>query len=114
MQNTFFFPLHKIHKRKINTTYDHIKATNGMLNDAVLQLPQHYLLSKCHTVSQFVHSIISFKAQRKSTSFPVQIFIKLTNTQEHQVQISCTEFHPNDTINMECMDRNSCAPLSKL
>jgi hypothetical protein len=50
--------LHKIHKRKINTTYDHINAINGMLHDDVYKLPLCYLLSKCHTVSQFVHSII--------------------------------------------------------
>jgi hypothetical protein len=87
MQNTFLFLLHKIHKIKINTTYDHNSATNGMLHDAVHKLPLCYLLSKCHTFSQFVHSIISFKAQRKSTSFPMPIFMKLTNTQEHQVQI---------------------------
>jgi len=70
MQNIFFFPLHKIHKMKINTTYDHIKAKNGMLHDAVHQLPLCYFLSKCHTVSQFVHSITSFKAQRKILPSP--------------------------------------------
>ena len=70
-----------------NTTYNHIMATNGILHDAVHKLPLCSLLSKCHTVSQYVHSIISFKTHRKSTSFPVPIFMKPTNAQEHKVQI---------------------------
>ena len=42
------------------------------------------------------------------------IFKKLTNTQNHYVQICCSECHPNWTLNVESMDINPrMSPLVK-
>jgi len=43
-----------------------------------------------------------------------QIFMKLKNAQQHYVQIICTDFQPNWTINFESTSRNSCKALSKV
>lgn len=51
-------------------------------------------------------------------TFPVPIFMKLTNAQQHCVQISYTEFYPHRTINIEIVDINlgklSFLPLSNV
>jgi hypothetical protein len=44
--------------------------------------------------------------EKYSVAFPVPIFTKLTNAQQHYVQIACTEFHPNWTKNVENTHRN--------
>jgi hypothetical protein len=44
---------------------------------------------------------------------PASIFTKIINAQQHYVQICYTEFHQNHKINVESMDRNSFAPVSK-
>jgi hypothetical protein len=44
----------------------------------------------------------------KSAAFPVAIFVKLTNAQQHNTQISDTRFQPNQTINVESTKINLC------
>jgi hypothetical protein len=39
-------------------------------------------------------------------TFPLLMVMKLTNTERDYVQISCTEFHSNQTISEENMDRS--------
>jgi len=49
----------------------------------------------------------------KSMAFSALVFMKLTNFQQHYVQISFTEFHPNGTINVKVAGRNPFIPLSR-
>jgi hypothetical protein len=51
---------------------------------------------------------------KKSMSFPVPVFVKLSNVQQHHVQISCTKFNLNLTANVESMDRILIVALSKV
>jgi len=74
----------------------------------------HSLLSKCYTLLQHTCRCNFSYACRKCTTFPVQIFTKLINAQQHYVQIICTDFQPNWTINFESTSRNSCKALSKV
>jgi hypothetical protein len=39
-------------------------------------------------------------ASHKSTTFPAPMFVKFINAQQHYVQISYTDVHPNRTINV--------------
>ena len=55
----------------------------------------------------------NFVYTHKKVSFPVPVFMKLSNVQHH-VQISCTKFHLNWTVNVESMDRILFMPLSKV
>jgi len=98
MQNTFFFLLHKTHEMKINTIYYHINATNGTLHDAVHKLPLCYLLSKSHTVSQCVHSIISLRPKDRVFPSPCQFSWNSQILKSIKYRYSCTEFHWNYTI----------------
>jgi hypothetical protein len=41
------------------------------------------------------------------------IVTKRTNVHQHYVQVSCTEFHQNLTINLQSIYRHLFAPLSK-
>ena len=46
----------------------------------------------------------------KCTEFPLPIVMKLANAQ-HDVQISDTEFHSNQTVSEENMEVDSCPEL---
>jgi hypothetical protein len=71
---------------------------------------RHSLLPKCHTVSRYTRvNVISLDADN-STAFAASIFTTLTNDQQRCVQICCTEFHVNRTINVGKMDTVTCAP----
>ena len=54
-----------------------------------------------------------FHSRNKNRAFNVQNFTKPTNSRQHYMQISCTEFHPNRKISAECTYRNSFTPLHK-
>lgn len=45
--------------------------------------------------------------------FSAQIFMTLTNAEQHTLQISYTKFHPNHTINVETTHRKSFMPYIK-
>jgi len=47
-------------------------------------------------------------------AFPKQIFMKLTNFQQHCEQISYIEFCPNLTTDVQSMDTNSLTLWSKV
>jgi len=49
----------------------------------------------------------------KKYGFSAQIFMKLTNVQQHYLQISCTKFYPNLTMNVGTKHRNSFMPYIK-
>jgi hypothetical protein len=53
-------------------------------------------------------------AHNQSAAFPVTIFIKTTNAQQHYVPVPYNEFHPNQTINVESTDTNSFTPISRV
>ena len=49
-------------------------------------------------------------AHKKSMAFPAEIFMKLTNAQQHYVQLSYTTFHPSGTINLGSTNMGSFKP----
>jgi hypothetical protein len=49
-----------------------------------------------------------------TAAFLVPIFAKLTNGQQLCLQISCSEFQPNGTMNVGSADSNPFTPLSKV
>jgi len=58
----------------------------------------------CQHVTLFHGSrlhVIAFMSTQKSIAFAAPIFTKLTNVQQHYVQITYTNFHPNRTIYVE-------------
>jgi hypothetical protein len=70
-------------------------------------LQRHSLLSKCHTLSQYRRKCIFNNGHKKSMAFATMISKKLTHAQQHSVQISYTNFHPNWTLGMETTGRTS-------
>jgi len=56
----------------------------------------------------------SFMSLSQLFLFRAPIFPKLTIAQRYYVEISCTEFHPNRSGNMESANENSFTPLSEL
>ena len=66
-----------------------------------------------HGISRYTRKCNFVYAHKKRSIFLALIFTKLTNTQQHYVQASYTEFHPNRTVYLECMDTHSFVPASK-
>lgn len=67
------------------------------------------------TIRRCTHRCNLTHAHKNSTDLPAPIFFtKLAGAQEHYGQISCTEFHPDRTINVEITERNACTLLSKV
>jgi hypothetical protein len=46
-------------------------------------------------------------------AFSALVFVKLTNVQQHYVEISYTEFYPNGTINVKAAGRNPFILLNR-
>jgi hypothetical protein len=63
-------------------------------------------------ISWYIHKC-NYNYDHKRYGLPAQILIKLTNVQQHSLQISYTKFHPTQTINVETTD-NSFMPLRKI
>jgi len=84
------------------------KIANGALRDAVLTLYNGIL--SCQHATQ-IHSPREEVTSRTPTTnarpFAVPIFTKHTNAQQHYVQVSGTEFHPNRSINVKNSDSKS-------
>jgi hypothetical protein len=71
------------------------------------------MYSDAHILSRLLHFqriILFYGARVNATSFMsirnVPVFIKLINDQHHHLQISYTELHIYQAINVECTDRN--------
>jgi hypothetical protein len=90
-------------------------------------LPRWALLSKCHTVSWYMHKYYFIYTHKKSTAFLAHQcreghtyefhenhFMKRITAQQHYVQILHTKFLPNQTLHLESTNRNSLMPLSKI
>jgi hypothetical protein len=58
--------------------------------------------------------VIAFMSIHKSIAFAAPIFTKLTNAQQHYVQITDTIFYPNRTIHVEITWRNSFTSFRKV
>jgi hypothetical protein len=95
-----------------NPSYKCNKIANGLL---------HYVAHRCSKVLYFKNAtcfhgryinVISTMSIKKC-SFSAQIFMKLTNIQQHSLQISCIKFHPHQTFNVQTTYRNSFMPYIK-
>jgi hypothetical protein len=51
--------------------------------------------------------------RKKIMPFPASIFTKFAKAQQHYIQISYIEYHPNWTINVESTDINLFISISK-
>jgi hypothetical protein len=68
---------------------------------------------KIHTVSRYTSKYHFPYAHTKRTAFPMPIFTKLTNVQQHYAQISYKGSHPTWTINVGSTNRNSLTCVTK-
>lgn len=88
------------------------KIADGLLH-SVAQSPctvLYFYNATCfHGTNINVISIMSIK----KGGFAAQIFMKLTNVQQHSLQISYTKFHPNHTINVETTHKKSFMSYTK-
>jgi hypothetical protein len=66
-----------------------------------------FFTSKYRMVLRYTYKCIVTYVHTKTTAFPAVIFTKLSISQQHYVQISCTEFHPNRTVNVNSRGRNT-------
>jgi hypothetical protein len=58
--------------------------------------------------------LTSIYDHKKSTAFLAPSFTKLANDQQHYVQMYHSGHHPDWTINLEIVDKNSFTPLSRV
>jgi len=79
------------------------KITGGALRHAAHKL---YLQNAVRFHSTRVN-VISIAPHNTSTAFRQPVFMKLTHCQQHYVQISYTEFHPNLLVNVGSTDRQT-------
>jgi hypothetical protein len=63
-------------------------------------------------ISWYIHKC-NFNYDHKGCGFPAQVFTKLTNVQQHSLQISYTKLHLTQTIDVETTD-NSFMPPRKI
>jgi hypothetical protein len=88
------------HGARLQTVYSIMRHTHS--------LPGRSLRCKYHTVTRYrSQCTYLICVRKKSTTFPLSIFMKLMNAQQYYVQLSSTEFLPNRTLNVESKDSES-------
>jgi len=84
-------------------------------NKAVSRIsPRRSLLSECYTFAGYPCKCNFMHVHEESVKLLCPIATKRTNVHQHFVQVSCTEFHQNRTINLQSIYRYLFAPLSKV
>jgi hypothetical protein len=76
-------------------------------------LPMQSLLSKCHIVWWYMYIYNFIYTPKESMSFSELIFMKITMLNSKTCIYLNAEFHPDDKINVESIDRNLFTSVSK-
>ena len=86
------------------------QITNCWFRDEVHDLPNNsFTIKTIYGLTVNAYKLNLFAPQEKR-GLPYTDFFKITYPQWHYVWISCIEFHPNRTINVERSDRNLFTP----
>jgi hypothetical protein len=75
--------------------------------------PRRSLLPECYTFAGCICKCNFFHIHEESMELLFPIVTKRTNAQQHYVQVSCTKFHQNRSVNLQSIYNYVYSPLSK-
>jgi hypothetical protein len=93
----------------------HKNAQNGVLCDVPsTQAVPNYFKMSCRGVSRHASECNFICASKRNAALPAPIPTKPTNAEQRYVQLSYTEFHPNNPRNVGSTGRNAFTPFSQV
>jgi hypothetical protein len=87
------------------------QATRLHMVYMVMTSPRSSVLSECHIVRWHMHKYNSIDIHKQSIVFPVPASTNLTLAEWHYMEIFCTKFQPNQSLNVDVTGRNLFIPI---